>query len=353
MPALIDLYSDTQTLPTPEMFEAARRAPLGDDIIGTDPTVNRLQEMAAERLGKEAALFMPSGTMANLVGIMLHGGHGDEIFLAADCHMLYYESGALASVAGYMPCVLPARPGLMDAEELAEAIRRPNPHFPRPRTVVLENTHNLGGGTVLPPERWAALCEAAHRHGLAVHLDGARIFNAAVALDMDVKDLVRGADTVMFCLSKGLSCPAGSLLLGPRALMERARALRKRLGGAMRQAGVLAAMGIVALESLVDRLAEDHANARRLAEGLARIEGLDVEMETVQTNMVFCILSGIERDAFLKELERSGVRASASGAHHVRFVTHRGISTGDVDAAVSAVAGVMERVHRTPTQGTP
>jgi len=353
MPALIDLYSDTQTLPTPEMFEAARRAPLGDDIIGTDPTVNRLQEMAAERLGAEAALFLPSGTMANLVGIMLHGGHGDEIFLAADCHMFYYESGALASVAGYMPHVLPARRGFMDPEELAQAIRPPNPHFPRPRTLVLENTHNLGGGTVLPPERQAALCGVAHRHGLAVHLDGARIFNAAIALDVDVKELVRGVDTVMFCLSKGLSCPAGSLLLGSRALIERARTIRKRLGGAMRQAGVLAAMGIVALESLVERLVDDHANARRLAEGLTRIEGLDVEMETVQTNMVFCVPRGVERDTFLKELEQAGVRASASGAHHVRFVTHRGITTADVDAAVCAVADVMARVERTPTEGTP
>ena len=340
---VINLYSDTQTVPTPEMFEAARTAPLGDDVAGSDPTVNRLQDMAADRMGMEAALFLPSGTMANLVALMAHGGPGDEVVVAADAHIYYYESGALSSVAGYLPLVLPPRAGFMDPEEVAAMLRPADAHFPTPRVLALENTHNLGGGAVLAPERQRRLCELAHARGLAVHLDGARIFNAAVALGVEAKGLVRGADTVMFCLSKGLSCPAGSLLCGPRRLIERAFRIRKRLGGAMRQAGVLAAMGIVALDTMVERLAEDHANARMLAEGLSRMEGVAVDLASVQTNMVYCRFVGRDPEAMDRRLLAAGVRASREPGGRFRFVTHRGISKADVEDAVARVAEVLRR----------
>jgi threonine aldolase len=339
---MINLYSDTQTLPTQEMFEAAASAPLGDDVLGTDPTTNRLQEMAAEMLGMEAGLFVPTGTMANLVALMVHASQGDEVLLAEDSHTYYYEAGNLASVAGLMPRVLPARPDFMEPDELEEAIRPPDPHFPTPRVVALENAHNLGGGTVMPPERHRALCDVAHAHGLKVHLDGARIFNASVALNRDPRELVRGADTMMFCLSKGLSCPAGSVLLGSREAIACARRIRKRLGGTMRQSGVLAAMGIVALEKMVGRLAEDHANTRRLAQGLLRLDAFDLDMRRVQTNMVYCRVRGMERDTFLQRLRQEGVLASDEPRQQIRFVTHRHISAADVDEVLRIVRKVVE-----------
>lgn len=323
-------------------MQAALNAPLGDDVMGNDPTVNRLQEVAARILGKEAAVFMPSGTMANLVGLMIHSGHGDELFIPTDAHIYYYEVGSLASIAGYMPHAMPQRPGYMEPKELDAAIRPRNEHFPRPRVVVLENTHNLGGGSILTPPKTLALCEVARSHDLKVHLDGARIFNAAVALGESPRELVRYADTVMFCLSKGLSCPLGSILAGTAADMKRAREIRKRLGGSMRQAGVIAAMGLVALDSMIDRLAEDHANARKLAEGLAQMPFFEVDLATVQTNMVYCRPSGISRSTLLAAMERAGVMASSAGANNIRFVTHRHITADVIDEALVRIAKACE-----------
>ena len=336
---MINLFSDTQTLPTDAMFAAAARAPLGDDMMEQDPTANRLQEMAAARLGMEAALFVPSGVMGNLIGLMCHGGHGQAAILTENAHIYVYEAGSFCSIAGYLPLLVPAPMGVPTEAHIMAQLRPENVHFARRRVLALENTHNLAGGTVMSPAQHRALCDLAHKHGLKVHLDGARIFNAAVARRVDAKELVRGADTVMFCLSKGLSCPGGSLLCGPKDTIAEARRIRKRLGGAMRQVGVLAAMGIVALEQMVDRLAEDHANARRLAEGMAEMRGLKVDLARVQTNMVYADIGelGVNADAFLAALREGGVSASPMGPTRVRFVTHRHISAKDIDGVLTAL----------------
>jgi len=341
----INLRSDTQTLPTDEMYEAMARAPLGDDVMGNDPTVNRLQEIAAARLGKEAGLFVPSGTMGNLVALMAVGGHGDEIIVDPDAHMYYYEGGAFCSVAGFTPRPVPSDHGVLDPDVVEAAIRPPSDHLPTPKVLALENTHNRGGGTVTPLDVHRRLCEVGHAHGLWVHLDGARIFNAAVVLGVDARELARDVDSVMFCVSKGLSAPAGSLVVGPEDFIRGARRARKRLGGAMRQAGVLAAAAIVAIEKMVDRLAEDHANARRLAEGVAAIDGLDVDLAHVQSNMVYVDVSplGLGTAAFIAVLEPLGLLASGRPPRHVRMVAHRHITAADVDRALAILQDAAAR----------
>ena len=337
---MINLYSDTQTLATDEMLRAMVTAEVGDDVAGTDPTVNRLQERAAKRVGHEAALFVPSGTMGNLVSLMAVGGHGDEILVHEDAHVYYYESGAMCSIAGFTPRLVAAPRGIMTPEILETYLRPRNVHHPRTTALALENTHNRGGGTVTPPALHRRLVDWAHEHGLHVHLDGARIFNASVAAGVDVKEYTAGVDSVQFCLSKGLSAPVGSIVAGSREFIDRATHARKRVGGAMRQAGHLAAAGIVALETMVDRLAEDHANARRLAELLGRVPGITVDIESVQTNMVYADFSalGVSLEAFLGGLAERGLRVSPIPPTRMRMVTHRHISAADVDRAAEIVA---------------
>jgi len=339
---MIDLRSDTVTRPTAEMREAMAEAEVGDDVFGEDPTVNSLEEEAADIVGKEAALFVPSGTMGNQLAVLTHTRKGDEVILDSDSHIAFYEVGAPAMLAGVQ---LRPVPGLLEgntAEKILGAYRQPDIHFPNSRLVCLENTFNRGGGTVMPPEEMKAAYETAKELNLSVHLDGARIFNAAVSLKCDVKDFTRYCDSVMFCLSKGLSAPVGSILAGDKEFIDVARKYRKALGGGMRQAGVLAAAGRVAL-GMIRRLEEDHANARILAEGLARLDGLHVDLERVHTNIVLVevIAPGLDAATFVEELEKCGVRAVTFGPRLVRFVTHKDVSRRDVEQAVRAAEKVL------------
>ncbi|MCL6581711.1 MAG: low specificity L-threonine aldolase [Firmicutes bacterium] len=342
----IDLRSDTVTTPTPEMRRAMAAAEVGDDVYGEDPTVRRLEEKAAELLGKEAGLYVPSGTMGNLVAVMTHTSRGSEIILEAESHIYYYEVGGLAVVAQTLPRLIAGRRGCFGPEDLAAALRTPNIHFPTPALVCLENTHNRAGGAVWPPGLFDAVARAAHAAGLAVHLDGARIFNAAVRLGRPAAELVREADSVMFCLSKGLAAPVGSVLVGTRDFIARARKNRKIVGGGLRQAGVLAAAGLVALETMIDRLAEDHANARRLAEGLVGIPGLGVDLDGVETNMVMCSVEGLGVAApdFARRLASKGVLVNAVDPRRLRFVTHKDVGRADIDRALVLVAEAAREV---------
>jgi threonine aldolase len=342
---IIDLRSDTVTLPTPAMREAMYRAEVGDDVLGEDPTVNRLEEMAAERMDKEAALFVASGTMANLVCLLTHCGRGDEFIVGHMTHTFLLEAGASAGLGGLHPHTVPNQPdGTLDLGDVEAAIRGDNIHFPRTRLICLENTHNRCGGAALSVEYTNSLCQLAHSRQIAVHLDGARIFNAATALGVDVKELTRNVDSVSFCLSKGLSCPVGSLVCGSADFIAEARRGRKMVGGGMRQAGIIAAAGVVALEQMIDRLVEDHVNARRLAEGLAEIAGLSVDLERVQTNIIYFDLldESLEHDQFLVRLNEGGVKMSSPGPRRFRAVTHHGIEAEDIEQALAVVRQVMK-----------
>lgn len=345
MARIVDLRSDTVTLPTPEMYEAMRLAELGDDVLEEDPTVRALEELAAERMGKEAGLLVTSGTMGNLVAMVTHTRRGDEVICEADSHVFFYEAAGMAVVGALMPRCLPGRKGALDPAQVEAAIRPPDVHQPRTGLLCLENTHNRAGGTVLTPAQTEALCEVAHRHGIPVHLDGARVFNAAVALGVDVRALTGPVDSVTFCLSKGLCAPIGSVLTGSREFIARARQTRKMLGGGMRQAGVIAAAGIVALTRMVDRLWEDHANASRLAEAIARAPGLAVDLTSVQTNMVYFDVgaTGLSAEAFVKRMAEAGVKAGAMGEKSIRLVTHYGVESEDVDRTIAVIAEVAER----------
>ncbi|MGQ9467904.1 MAG: low-specificity L-threonine aldolase [Anaerolineae bacterium] len=339
----IDLRSDTVTHPTPAMREAMYRAEVGDDVFGEDPTVRRLEEMAAERMGTEAALFVASGTMGNLVALLTHCGRGDEVILGDRSHTFIYEQGGMAALGGITPRPLPNQPdGTLRLEDIRMAIRSENVHFPRTRLVCLENTHNLCDGAPLTAEYTAAVAGLARQHGLRVHLDGARIFNAAAALNCDVRDLVREVDSVMFCLSKGLCAPVGSVLCGSADFIYEARRARKVVGGGMRQAGILAAAGIVALEQMTGRLAEDHARARRLAEGLAQIPGIQVG--PVSTNIFYFWLTEdvpLSPEAFLGRLREQGVLVLGREDGRFRAVTHYWITDEDVEATLRAVRAAL------------
>jgi threonine aldolase len=342
---MIDLRSDTVTQPTPAMREAMYRAEVGDDVYGEDPTTNRLEAMAAERLGKEAALFVVSGTMANLVALLTHCGRGNEVILGDRSHTFLFEAGGSASLGGIHHWAVPNQPdGKLRLEDVAAAVRPDNEHHPRTRLLCLENTHNRCGGAVLSVGYTHAACALAHSHGLRVHIDGARIYNAAVALGMPARDLVRDADSVAFCLSKGLAAPVGSLLCGSAAFIKEARRWRKAVGGGMRQCGVIAAAGIVALEEMVDRLAEDHANARRLAVGIAAVRGIEIDPEKVQTDIVILSVDTERTTAsqLVEALRARGVLMGAIGPSKIRAVTHYGIDAADVDAAIAAVRAAME-----------
>jgi len=332
----INLRSDTQTLPTAAMLEAIARAPLGDDTYGEDPTVARFEAMAAAAMGKPAAMLAISGHMANLIALMVHAQAGDEVILDAESHVFHYEVGSLASVAHLMPMPVPSHAGMLDPDELAAAIREPDLHYPRPRLLCLENTHNRSGGRVIPLALHRKLCAVARARGLAIHLDGARIFNAAIAAGVAVPEYTRDVDSVMFALTKGLSCPLGSVLAGEQAFIDQARVVRRRIGGGMRQAGILAATGIVALETMVDRLAEDHANARVLAEGIVGIPGLEVDLAKVETNMVYVDHSGtgLSTNAMVERLAAHGVIVSNRPPKHIRLVTNRHHDRASIDEAL-------------------
>lgn len=341
---MIDLRSDTVTSPTKEMREAMYRAEVGDDVFGEDPTVRRLEEMAAERMGKEAALFVASGTMGNLVSLLAHCGRGDEVILGDRSHTFLYEVGGMAALGGIHPRPVPNQPdGTMAIEDLEAAIRPDNIHFPRTRLISLENTHNRCGGAVLTPQYTRKVAELAHSHSLKVHLDGARIFNAAIALGVDVKELVKDVDSVMFCLSKGLSAPVGSMVSGSVDFIAEARRMRKMVGGGMRQAGVLAAAGIVALSKMVDRLAEDHAKARRLAEGLAEFAGITIEPERVKTNIVIFEFHHphMSPQEFTARLREEGVLMLPIEGGRIRAVTHKDVTDRDIDTALLAIKRVL------------
>ena len=339
---VIDLRSDTVTQPTPEMKRAMATAPLGDDVLGDDPTVNRLEEVAAARLGKEASVFLPSGTMGNLIGIAISARLGQEVIADSESHVFLYEAAGAAAIAGVQIQQVATAAGIMSPAQVEAAVRpRDDFHFALTAALFLENTHNRHGGVVWPLDALQAASDAAHAQGIRVHLDGARIFNAAVALGIEVADVAAPADTVTFCISKGLGCPAGSLFCGTREDVDQARRWRKRLGGAMRQTGVLAAAGLVALDTMVDRLAEDHANARTLAEGLAELPGVSCDLSRVQTNLVYFEVAKFSGARFQEECRTRGLLCEALDPQRVRFVTHNGITAADVQAALQICEEVM------------
>ena len=341
----VDLRSDTVTKPTPEMREAMAQAEVGDDVFGDDPTVNRLQELAAERMGKEAGLFVPSGTMGNLAALLAHCQRGDEVIIGQMNHSFLFEAGGMSALGGIHSYQLRNQPdGSLLPEDVEAAIRPDDPHDPITRLVCLENTHNRCGGTVQTPEYTRSISKLAHDHGLKVHLDGARIFNAAAALGVPGRELAAPVDSVTFCLSKGLSAPVGSVLCGDKEFIRKARRARKMLGGGMRQAGVLAAAGIVALEKMVSRLSEDHVRARNLADGLRKNECFVLDAGTPATNMVFFNLAPhtkLSAPEIADRLEKEGILVSPSGERRFRLVTHCWIDDAAVDKAVSAFAKVV------------
>ena len=340
----IDLRSDTVTLPNDEMREAMCGAELGDDVFREDPTVNRLQEIAAELTSKEAALLVSSGTMGNLVCVLTHCRRGEEVILGDKSHMFLNECGSMATVGGVHPHTIPNQPdGTMRLEDIESAIRGDNDHWPRTRLVCLENTHNRCFGTPLSPQYMAQVAALARERGLRVHLDGARIFNAVVALGVDLKEFSRHVDSLSFCLSKGLSAPVGSVVCGTRDFISEARRNRKLLGGGMRQAGIIAAPGVVALDKMVARLGEDHENARRLAEGIARIPGLSIDVSTVRTNIIyFDIETGyISAEQLRTSLEKAGIKTLSTGPRRFRLVTHYGIDAEDVDRTLTVLNNIM------------
>ena len=332
----IDLRSDTVTHPTDEMRQAMYKAEVGDDVFGEDPTVNRLEELAAQKMGKEAALFTPSGTMSNLLAVLSQTRHGDEIILGSEAHIFWNEVGGAAALGGVvMRTVENKSDGTMNIRLVEEIIRSQNIHYPPTTLLCLENTHNRCGGSALTAEYTAEICGMAHSHGLRVHLDGARIFNAEVALDVPAATLAAPADSVCLCLSKGLSAPVGSLLCGSKDFITRARKLRKMVGGGMRQAGVIASAGIIAIEKMVQRLAEDHANAKKLALSIASIKGMKIDPSEVQTNIImFEPPADMEAPVFIKLMQGAGVLFTYPGGHRVRAVVHRMISSADIDEAL-------------------
>jgi threonine aldolase len=335
----VDLRSDTVTQPSPAMREAMYQAEVGDDVYGEDPTVNKLEKMTAERLGKEAALFVASGTMGNLVALLTHCGRGDEVILGDRSHTFLFEQGGMASLGGITPHPVPNQEdGTLDLDDIEGAVRPDNPHFPVSRLVCLENTHNMCNGTPLSVQYMAQAAQLAHSHSLNIHLDGARVFNAAAALDVDVSEIVRDVDSVQFCLSKGLCAPVGSMVCGSADFIAKARRARKVVGGGMRQAGIIAAAGIVALEQMTDRVVEDHRRAKQLAEGLAKIRGIDVA--PVSTNILYFELTDeIEKSPaeLESELKKQGVLVNNRGGRRFRAVTHYWIDDSGVERAIRAV----------------
>ncbi len=334
---VVDLRSDTLTTPTPAMREAMAKAEVGDDVWEEDPTVQRLEALAAELTGKEGGLFVASGTMGNLVSVLSETRPGQEIILDLDSHIFNYEVASAAVIGGVQTRPIRTERGFLTPQQVSEAIRPANIHIPPTGLVCLENTHNRHGGTLCAPEEIRAVAEVAHAAGAPVHLDGARIFNAAVALRRPVRDFTTDVESVTFCLSKGLGAPVGSVVCGSREFIVRARRWRKMLGGGMRQVGVLAAAGLVALEQMVERLAEDHANAKRLGEGIARLPGLRVDLARVQTNIVIFFADppgGAE--TLVRECAARKVKIHQIGPASIRCVTHKDVDRDDIDRALQA-----------------
>jgi threonine aldolase len=333
---VIDLRSDTVAMPSPEMRRAMVAAPLGDDVFGDDPTANRLMEVAAERMGKEAATFVPSGTMGNLIGVAVNARSGEELIADADSHVFHYETAGAAAVCGVQIRPVATEAGVMSPGQIAGALRpRDDPHQPFSAAITFENTHNRHGGVVWPLEALRTASDAAHAEGLRVHLDGARIFNVPAS------EIAACADTVTFCLSKGLACPIGSIFCGSKDDVAEAVRWRKRLGGGMRQVGVLAAAGLIALDHMVDRLAEDHANARTMAYGLAELPGVTCDLGRVQTNLVYFDLEHVSAAAFTDECAKRGLLSAATGPRTMRFVTHYGIDAQDVQSVLKICEEVL------------
>lgn len=342
---VIDLRSDTVTKPTEAMRRAMAEAEVGDDVYGEDPTVNRLEALVADMLGKEAALFVSSGTMGNLISVLSHCGRGDEMILGNYAHIFRSEQGGTAALGGVHSHTIPNQAdGTLDLADIEAAIRGDNEHYPATRLICVENTQNVCGGRVLPVEYMDAVGDLAHRHGLALHVDGARLWNAAVALNVSPARLVQKADSVSVCLSKGLGAPVGSLVVGSADFIRKARRNRKVLGGGMRQAGVIAAAGIVAVTEMVERLADDHANAQALAQGLAAIEGIRIDPATVETNLVFFELDrpDISATQLSLSLAEQGVLINATGAKRLRAVLNYHVSADDVARTLDVIRSVLQ-----------
>ncbi len=352
MAKIIDLRSDTVTLPTQSMLKAIVEAKLGDDVFGEDPTVRQLEEMAADKMGMEAGLLVVSGTMGNLVSLLSHCNRGDEAIVGNLSHTFLYEAGGISALGGIHSHQVPNQPdGTMLLEDIESAIHKEdNVHLAPTRVICLENTHNRCYGTPLTPEYTSAVSDLAKSFNLKLHIDGARIFNAAVALRCEAKELVKGADSVTFCLSKGLSAPIGSVICGSAGFIHRARRMRKLVGGGMRQAGIIAAAGIVALEEMIDRLVEDHENAKRLAEGISKIPGLLIDVDRVKTNILYFDIAPetpIQPLEFLKKLNEKGVKILKVGGSRFRAVTHYGIEREDIETALFAINEVIEELQET------
>jgi threonine aldolase len=341
----IDLRSDTVTRPTPEMREAMAEAEVGDDVYGDDPTVNRLQEIASEMMGKEAALFVPSGTMGNLLALLVHCQRGDEVIVGNQSHIYLNEAGGMSALGGIQACPVANQPdGTLALEDILAYIRTVDVHHPITRLVCLENTQNICGGVPLTPVYTRQVAELTHQNDLLLHIDGARIFNSAVAQNISVKDLAGPADSVMFCLSKGLVAPIGSILVGTHKFIGRARHIRKMLGGGMRQVGVIAAAGIISLEKMANRLGDDHVRARKLADGLRQVKGLAVDKDSPYTNMVYLNLTddvALNSKQISEMMRKLGVLVDAENARRFRLVTHYWIDDMSVERTVSAFAETL------------
>jgi len=340
----IDLRSDTVTRPTPGMRQAMMEAEVGDDVFMEDPTVNRLQEEAAQIIGKEAALFMPCGVMANEVAIKVHTQPGQEVILDENCHIFGYELASIAALSGVMPRPLPGKKGIFTVDQIKKAIRPKIYYMAQTGLITLENTHNMSGGTLYPLEITREIVQFAQENAIPIHLDGARIFNASIADGHSAKELCAGFDTMMFCLSKGLGAPVGSILLGKRETIEKARSIRRMFGGGMRQVGVLAAAGLYALENNIERLAEDHKNASLLAKEIATVDGLDINPQEVKTNILIfsCENSGMKATELVQKFKEAGVLCLSTGEYTIRMVTHLDVSREDCVNAVDIINEVVK-----------
>ncbi len=341
----IDLRSDTVTKPTPEMCEAMAKAEVGDDVFGDDPTVNKLQEMAASMLGKEAALFVASGTMGNLLALLTHCQRGDEVIVGNQSHIYLNEAGGMSALGGIQPCpVENQRDGTLALDDILASIRTEDVHHPITRLICLENTQNVCGGVPLTSEYINQVGELARKNNLRLHVDGARIFNAAVAQNVSVKELVESADSVMFCLSKGLASPIGSMLVGSHQFIARARHLRKMVGGGMRQVGVIAAAGIISLEKMIERLDDDHTRAKKLADGLRQVKGLVLDAGSPSTNMIYMNLSEdvkLNTNQISNKMKTQGILLDGENARRYRLVTHCWIDDKAVESVVAAFKEVL------------
>jgi threonine aldolase len=341
----IDLRSDTVTKPTQEMLEEMIRAEVGDDVYGEDPTVNQLETLAAQMLGQESALFVTSGTQGNQIAVLSHTQRGDEVIVERSSHIYHFEVGGMSALSGVQPAPIAGIKGMMDIDEIEKTIRGENIHYPRTGLLCLENTHNRGGGTVIPLDYTKKVCEVAKANEIKTHLDGARLFNASIALGIPVSELAAPFDSVQICLSKGLSAPVGSILAGNQRFIKTARKYRKMLGGGMRQAGVIAAAGIVALTKMADRLQDDHTNAHSLAQGLSKIPGLFIDMDSVQTNMVYGVI--VEPDLTARQLadslEKQHIRIHVIDSKTFRLVTHKDIDSNDIPIVIDSIQHFFAR----------